>query len=267
MAFSQQDPAWAGIKLGTSNYTIGNGGCYITAFCNVLAQYGININPAQMNAKLLAEGRYTGDGGDVSGQTLSQMYPEIQYVQGYNWSNTENIGLDVLKINGKAGYEGIVGLDYQLDVAGVQTHFCRLRGVDDQGFVVIDDSLGGGRVRVQDRYGNQNLSVCYLDLYYKAPVVQLSELDLAKVQIEELKAQLTVSNNHIAGLNKMVADLQTALTNEQNKPPKEVIKEVEKIVEKIVVQTEIVEVEKPLTLQRVIEFIKELISKVLNRSK
>lgn len=46
--------------------------------------------------------------------------------------------------------------------------------------------------------------------------------------------------NALAGTRQQLVDVQTALANEQAKPPKEVVKEVEKIVEKIV------EVEKPV---------------------
>lgn len=59
---------------------------------------------------------------------------------------------------------------------------------------------------------------------------------------------------------KQIEDLQKALKNEQNKPPEVVEKEVEKIVEKIVkveVPVEVVkEVEKPLSWQRVLDWIK-----------
>lgn len=50
-----------------------------------------------------------------------------------------------------------------------------------------------------------------------------------------------------ASKDKTIKDLQTALTNEKNKPPKEVIKTVEKIVEKVV------EVEKPVEVIKEVE--------------
>lgn len=61
----------------------------------------------------------------------------------------------------------------------------------------------------------------------------------------------------IQGNNKRIADLEAALRNEQNKPPKEVVKEVEKIVEKVVevpVEKIVrVEVEKPVDEKKVVE--------------
>lgn len=63
--------------------------------------------------------------------------------------------------------------------------------------------------------------------------------------------------NSIQGNNKRIADLEAALRNEQNKPPKEVVKEVEKIVEKVVevpVEKIVkVEVDRPVDEQKVVQ--------------
>lgn len=58
---------------------------------------------------------------------------------------------------------------------------------------------------------------------------------------------------------KTITDLQTALLNEQKKPPKEIVKEVEKIVTEYVDRpVEVIkEVEKPLSWQRVIQWVRE----------
>lgn len=54
----------------------------------------------------------------------------------------------------------------------------------------------------------------------------------------------------VADRDRIIADLRTALTNEQNKPAKEVIKEVEKIVE--------VPVEKVVEVPKTVEVVKEV---------
>jgi hypothetical protein len=80
----------------------------------------------------------------------------------------------------------------------------------------------------------------------------------------ELNAQRT-------SVQQTIQNLQTALQNEQNKPPKEVVKEVEKVVteyvDKPVYVDRPVEVVKdaPLTWQKVIDFVKEQISKLTKK--
>lgn len=172
MAYSQQDPAWKNIKLGRSKtgWTIGSGGCFITAFCNVLSQYGRFYTPAQMNQLLLDKNLYGGtDGSDVSANTLHLLFPDIQYIGWVSWENTLNIDLNALKINDQIGKEGIVAIDYNLTQGGIQSHYCRLRGVDANGKVIIDDSLTGTRVVVSERYGNQSYAVVGCGFYYKQP--------------------------------------------------------------------------------------------------
>lgn len=75
--------------------------------------------------------------------------------------------------------------------------------------------------------------------------------------------------------SQVVVDLRTALQNEQNKPPKEVIKEVEKIVNvpvEVIKEVKIIEeVEKPYTPDGVLDWIKanwrKLIDSIVNKFK
>lgn len=71
----------------------------------------------------------------------------------------------------------------------------------------------------------------------------------------EVAAQRQAQQNAVADLRNQLVSVQSALANEQAKPPKEVIKEVEKIVEKIV------EVEKPIYTYD--QETKENVSKIL----
>jgi hypothetical protein len=80
----------------------------------------------------------------------------------------------------------------------------------------------------------------------------------------EAKTRASQIANAEAAEDKLIKDLQTALTNEKNKPPKEVIKTVEKVVEKVVEKrVEVpVEVNKPHTWDSVVSFIKEQFNKL-----
>ena len=83
----------------------------------------------------------------------------------------------------------------------------------------------------------------------------------------ELDAQRDVRVQAINDLQAQLVSVQTALANEQARPPKEVVKEVEKIVEKIVEVPKIEYVNLPTTpdtrnpIQKIIDAIRELISK------
>ena len=63
-----------------------------------------------------------------------------------------------------------------------------------------------------------------------------------------------------ANVQKALSDLQTALTNEKNKPPVEVVKTVEKIVEKVVEKVVIKEVE-PSWVGKIRDFILKFLKK------
>lgn len=73
-------------------------------------------------------------------------------------------------------------------------------------------------------------------------------------------------NGYRNNVNAMIANLQTALANEQAKPPKEIVKEVQVIVEKLV------EVEKPVEVIKIVDptwytQLKEFIDRLVNKFK
>lgn len=60
--YSQRDPQWAKIPLGTSKkYTIGSSGCLITAISSMMADFGIPTDPARLNRSLIGIGGYWRD--------------------------------------------------------------------------------------------------------------------------------------------------------------------------------------------------------------
>lgn len=59
--FSQMDPRWKNTRLGTcTGYTIGTGGCAISAIAMAGARSVYNMNPASLNSYLTAMGGYSG---------------------------------------------------------------------------------------------------------------------------------------------------------------------------------------------------------------
>jgi hypothetical protein len=169
MAYAQTDPQWANMTLGPqgSGWTIGAGGCLLTAFCNVLVQYGHDINPPTLNALLVANGLMTWDGDMIAGDVICRIFPDVKY-SGYI-DMPGDLDYGALSIENQDGVEGILKLDYSPN-AGLQTHFCRLRGRDANGYVVMDDSWDGVRCLVKDRYlMDEKKNIYGVTLFFKAP--------------------------------------------------------------------------------------------------
>jgi hypothetical protein len=62
VAFSQRDPRWANERLGTSEYTLGQAGCLVTAAAALLASWGADTDPRRLNEYLRQVGGYV-EGG------------------------------------------------------------------------------------------------------------------------------------------------------------------------------------------------------------
>jgi hypothetical protein len=60
IAYSQKDPRWSDVRLGTSYSTIGGYGCTLCSVASVLADFGIDVDPGRLNRWLIANGGYTG---------------------------------------------------------------------------------------------------------------------------------------------------------------------------------------------------------------
>ena len=60
--YRQADRRWANEKVGGSGESLGGVGCTICCLCMALAEFDINLTPAELNEKLKAAGGYTEDG-------------------------------------------------------------------------------------------------------------------------------------------------------------------------------------------------------------
>jgi hypothetical protein len=58
IAFSQRDPRWRDMTLGTGERTIGQAGCLITSVAALLATWGQDTDPARLNEYLVAHHGY-----------------------------------------------------------------------------------------------------------------------------------------------------------------------------------------------------------------
>lgn len=230
-------------------YTIAQIGCFITAFCNLLERFGSPISPPDIDNALAARRAYidVDDGifDDVGWGTVSAINGNVVVSSTGSGAPTSNNS--IVKFNYKSP-----------NTERFTTHFAL---VMNAAVGTILDSWDG-RVKHWGVYGGPIAYATYVN-NKPQPVQPINQGDIPMNDgdVTNLYRTILERDPDPGGLNtfrgkswkegfygladsaeykqlrqnkaKQLADLQTALANEQNKPPKEVIKEVEKIVEVI----------------------------------
>lgn len=151
--FSQNDARWAGNLLGFSSWEkMGLYGCLVTAFANVAQAQGTDLDPATMNAALKTRGLFVrdsyGEVADVAGYAaLASVAPHSKFVEQKNWPADKVAPFDYFDVRNTTDTEIIVMLDYHPEKAGVQSHYCRVIGLNAaHNDIEILDSYTGKRV-------------------------------------------------------------------------------------------------------------------------
>lgn len=151
--FSQNDGRWSNNLLGFSSWEkMGPYGCFVTAFANVAQAQGMDVDPAGMNQRLKDAGQFVRDSygqiADVAGYaSLGAVAPHSHFVEQVNWPADKVAPADYFDVRSSTSTEIIIMLDYHPETAGVQTHFCRVIGLNEaRNDVEIVDSYTGKRV-------------------------------------------------------------------------------------------------------------------------
>lgn len=151
--FSQNDPAWKDQLLGFSTWEkMGPFGCLVTAFANVAQAQGQDFSPATMNQKLKDAGQFVRDAyGQVadiaSYAALSSVAPHSRFVEQKNWPAQEVAPFSYFDVRKSTDTEVIIMLDYHPETAGVQSHYCRVIGLNEaKNDIEIVDSYTGKRI-------------------------------------------------------------------------------------------------------------------------
>lgn len=163
--FSQNDPRWKDIFLGFSSWEkMGPYGCLVTAFANVAQAQGMDVDPHGMNNTLKDNGQFVrdiyGQIADVAGYaSLSVVAPHSRFVEQKNWPAQEVAPYEYFDVRSSTDVEVIIMLDYHPETAGVQSHYCRVIGLNDaKNDIEIVDSYTGKRVwlsTIANRVGKQ----------------------------------------------------------------------------------------------------------------
>lgn len=151
--YSQQDSRWAKTLLGFgTSETIGLYGCLVDAMANVASAQGQQMTPLDVNNALKAHGLFVRDSlgqiADVAGYyALGAITPHSHYVEQVNWAANQVAPISYFDVGASVSTEVIVEIDYHPEEAGLQTHFCRVIGINAaKNDVEIVDSFTGERV-------------------------------------------------------------------------------------------------------------------------
>ena len=201
--FSQKDPRWKDIKLGTSNSTIGGYGCLMTDATMVARYYGHDVNPAQMNQLLIDNGGYVNkDGGSTNANlfvfgALTDIFPDVVI----DWNNFINCidtpaPLGTIDAMLLAGYPVIVQVDFNPSDVDIDQHWVTIVGKQN-GSYIINDPIDGNRVTFESRYGDPARYIFRLAGYKGTPAVIPDEQPLYRVRVRDGVTSLKIRSEPI----------------------------------------------------------------------
>jgi hypothetical protein len=152
--YSQQDPAWKSIKIGSSSETIGHVGCAVTSVAMLVSGHGYPETPKTFNAKLKSRGGYV-DAAIIWGAVTS-IYPQIVYKMLVLCRDT-NAPLAQIDASIAAGQPVLVEVDSS-PKAGLQTHWVALYAKQGDDYLMLDPwphpTESGQNVLLMPRYSH-----------------------------------------------------------------------------------------------------------------
>jgi len=117
--FSQHDPQWADLHLGTSPETITTAGCAVTAAAMLASTIDHDLNPATFTAWLNKNQGFT-SGGLLRWNKVAEHVPGLEFIDYHLWRNAP---ADVDKLRSLLDYgPQIVQVDYHPG-GPLNTHF------------------------------------------------------------------------------------------------------------------------------------------------
>lgn len=146
-SFSQRDPRWLADPLGTSELTIGQAGCLITAMASLLVDCGVATDPARLNRQLIQSWGYVDDNLFVFSAVdgLGVRFRE--------WVECATVAAPVAHLTEvlAAGW-GVVALVDAQPGGKVNPHWVRVLGLAEQAQIMDPWQLPGQELGAMSRY-------------------------------------------------------------------------------------------------------------------
>jgi hypothetical protein len=150
VALSQRDPAWAGLKLGRSAYTVGGAGCAMVSACMEATLVRPDLRPDELNTWLSANGGYT-SGGLLYWAKVAEYVDGMDFVTYHKW-RTSPADMALVRAELAEG-PAILQVDFHPGGA-LDTHFV-LALREHAGDIEILDPWDGQRKWLLAAYGLQ----------------------------------------------------------------------------------------------------------------
>lgn len=133
-------------KLGNSNLTLAEAGCFVTAFCNLFEKIGSPVDPATLDKFFQDHGVFLYDLADHANDDLSW------------WSGTKYDPHVTVAKTGNGGFPdsdlAIVEFRYKSHTGATITHFCAVHSAADRTIIDSWDGLVKGPAQYENYYGN-----------------------------------------------------------------------------------------------------------------
>lgn len=124
--FSQRDPRWANIRLGTGAATIGQQGCTLTCVSAVLAFMGKNTSPIKLNSDMIRVDGFA-NGNLFKWWSVPVIYPDIK-VQAFIDCIYTPAPLDKIDAELAAGRPPVVWVDFNPNTPANDMHWVVIVG-------------------------------------------------------------------------------------------------------------------------------------------
>lgn len=188
--FSQRDPAWQNLKLGTSNTTIGDYGCLLTCLAMLAKYRGKDVSPKTLNVDFVLHNAYADGNLYKWYEGISKVYPDIKLTKLVDTpKNITTAQFNEMKAEIDKGNPVILQVDFYPATARPDMHFVLLIGYDDTNFYVADPFYGD--IANLTRYGVPKVTILKYAFHDGvAPIVFDFTTDECKKRISILEMNL-----------------------------------------------------------------------------
>lgn len=167
----QTNPAWGGMYLGDSSYTMSSSGCAVTAVAIQFARMGFDVTPGSLLQYLNTHGGFeSGGSGALKWNVATQFVGNVNYIGADSTYNNagSNTALKLSRI-GELLKEGNKYIIVHINGGRTNNHWVAVTGVTENDLKIIDSGgfSSSDRTSFNTTFGLQNLDAKNIRIYTK----------------------------------------------------------------------------------------------------